>query len=108
MLTASRIFISILVTFSITVAGCSSIVARTGENSQLGKTYSGVSYSAETLFLCNVRAIYFPPALLVTVPLTALDLVLTSIADTVIYPIDVLNDGRKIKGYPENFCDYGH
>lgn len=95
--------------FIILASGCSTVASRSGDASQLGIPYSGTKYGMEGIYLCNVSAaIRFFPALLFTVPITVVDTALSTIADTVILPIDLLNRDREINTYPEHMCDWGH
>ena len=81
------------------LAGCSSIIARTGDDGQSGEPYLGFEYSVKNAKACNVAAILsFPPALIVSLPISVVDIVGSLLLDTVIAPIDlVMEKNRKIK-----------
>ena len=81
----------LLIIVLILLAGCSSIVARTGGDGQSGEPYLGFEYSVKNTRACNVAAILsFPPALIVSLPISAVDMVGSLLFDTVIAPIDLV------------------
>jgi uncharacterized protein YceK len=80
-----------LALISMLLASCSSVASRVGENYQWGRPYAGLGYALENMKNCNVAAlITFPPALLVSLPVSLVDLVFSAVSETVLLPVDWL------------------
>jgi uncharacterized protein YceK len=78
---------------SVALTGCSSLIAHTGEDSQLGKPYSGLEYAIDNAETCDtLMMIGFPPSLLVTIPISVIDIATSTVADTVFLPFDIAVD----------------
>ncbi len=88
----TRTLLIIVVLFVILpLHGCSSILARVGEQGTLGTPYSGVSYAFENGEDCTMAALLnFPPAVIVTVPVSLFDILTSAIGDTLLLPLDLL------------------
>jgi uncharacterized protein YceK len=83
--------------------GCSSIAGRVGDDSLLGTPYSGFEYSVENAKNCNLAALLgFPPAIVVTVPISIVDMIGSLALDTVIVPIDLLVENEN--DYKKSLC----
>ncbi|KDM93465.1 hypothetical protein EA58_00950 [Photobacterium galatheae] len=81
----------------ISLSGCSSIIARVGENHQNGNEYAGVSYAVENAANCNFSLfVNAPPAIILMLPISIADILASAVMDTVLYPIDawVENNNR--------------
>lgn len=85
-----------LLTFIILISGCSSITARVGDDSQLGKPYSGMEHAVDNLEECNILALLtFIPAPLVLLPISTVDVIGSLVVDTVLLPIDLIANNEK-------------
>ncbi len=85
----NRIFIVLLFILS----GCSSFLAHTGQDSQLGKPYAGFDYAKRNAENCDTMyMVGFPPSLLVTLPISFLDIATSAVSDTILLPFDIAID----------------
>lgn len=88
----NRIFIILFFILS----GCSSLLAHTGQDNQLGKPYSGFDYAKRNAENCDtIYMIGFPPSLLVSLPVSFLDITTSAFADTILLPFDIAIDNPK-------------
>ncbi|MDO6707571.1 YceK/YidQ family lipoprotein [Photobacterium sp. 1_MG-2023] len=82
---------------AILLSGCSSLIARVGENHQNGHPYAGFDYALENAANCNFALfVNAPPLIIFTIPVSLADILASAAMDTVLYPVDALieNDNR--------------
>jgi len=97
----------IVVALLISLCGCSFIGARTGKFNSMGVTYSGLDYSLDNAAECNALFLLgFPPLLLVTLPISAVDISSSAVLDTLIYPVDLMVREEESNNfrYKKGFC----
>ncbi|UIP26740.1 YceK/YidQ family lipoprotein [Photobacterium sp. TLY01] len=84
------------------LTGCSSIASRVGSGYQVGQPYGGFDYATDNAE-CNVYALLaFPPIVIVTIPLSVVDIVTSAALDTALLPLDlILEDNGNHK---TSFC----
>ncbi len=76
---------------AILLSGCSSISARTGRDTQLGKPFSGVSHAIDNAVECNIMSLLaFPLTPLLLIPVSVTDIALSAASDVVMLPIDLI------------------
>ena len=93
----------------LSLSGCSSILARVGDRGTLGTPYSGVEYAVENGEDCTVAALLsFPPAVIVTVPVSLFDILTSAVADTVLLPLDLLMDDDGLGNRSLCHLDWGN
>ena len=81
----------LLLFMMLSLGGCASILARVGEEGTLGAPYSGVSYAVENAEDCTMAALLtFPPAVIVTAPVSLFDILTSVVGDTLFLPLDLL------------------
>ncbi|UTM56066.1 hypothetical protein L4174_009390 [Photobacterium sp. CCB-ST2H9] len=80
-----------IIILAISISGCSSIIARVGENHQNGNEYAGFDYALENAANCNFSLfVNAPPAIVLMLPISIADILSSAILDTLLYPIDAL------------------
>ncbi|MGS0827399.1 YceK/YidQ family lipoprotein [Shewanella sp. 0m-8] len=81
-------FVTLLAIF---ISGCSTVVSKIPSNSAMGIPYSGTKYALVNTFNCNLLVLKeSPPLLILSIPLSVVDLGSSMVADTVLLPIDLL------------------
>ncbi|WP_428448273.1 YceK/YidQ family lipoprotein [Photobacterium nomapromontoriensis] len=77
--------------FTFVISGCSTIASKLPSNSSLGVPYAGTEYALVNTFNCNFLVLKeYPPLLILSIPISAIDIGSSVIADTVLLPIDLL------------------
>jgi len=91
-----KLIISILLI--IITTGCSSILSKSHKG--FGHPYEGSKVSVDTALCLNVISLLlFPPAVLVTLPVSIFDVATTAVTETVFLPADLLVIPEKDKYY---------
>lgn len=78
-------------TLCLLLSGCSTIVTK-AESSQWGNPYSGLKSNGQYWVCMALTVLFVPPSGLIIIPIVlpvlAVDTVLSSVADTILYPVD--------------------
>ena len=82
----------IILLLLVCLSGCSTILAR--EKNGFGHVYIASDDSLNNGAAANTLGIYFPPLLILTLPLSIIDLAVALVTDTLLLPVDLLATPR--------------